>query len=64
MAYKYGDIIIINNMLDPNGVNPKPRRAVVVTTDADLASGKPLVVIAIAGFQQNQPLSADAVPLP
>jgi hypothetical protein len=51
-------------MLDPNGVNPKNRRAVIVTSDDDLATGQPIVVVAIAGYQRGQSLTDDCVRLP
>jgi len=30
-----GDIVTVNNMLDPNGKNPKPRPAVIVSESND-----------------------------
>jgi hypothetical protein len=63
--FKYGDIVIVRDMLDPNGVNPKDRRAVVVTAPADLAAGHPVVVVAIAGLPpKGVPIPGDHVPLP
>jgi mRNA-degrading endonuclease toxin of MazEF toxin-antitoxin module len=43
-----GDIVIVRDLLDPNGVNPKDRPCVVVTRNDDLNAGAPIVVAAIS----------------
>jgi hypothetical protein len=37
-----GDIVIVWDLLDPNGVNPKDRPCVVVTRNEDLDAGAPI----------------------
>jgi hypothetical protein len=59
---RYADIIFAD-VLDPNGENPKIRRMVVLTPDAALASGFPIVVAAVTGTLPT-PLTSDYVVLP
>jgi hypothetical protein len=43
--FRYGDIVLVADFLDPNGVNPKDRPCVVVTDPKDpLTVGQHLVV--------------------
>jgi mRNA-degrading endonuclease toxin of MazEF toxin-antitoxin module len=58
----YGDILLAE-VLDPQGRNPKVRRIVVLTPDAALAAGHPIVGAAVTSTLPN-PLTADYVPLP
>jgi len=60
---RFGDVIFADAVLDPNGRNPKTRRVVVLTPDAELASGFPIVAAAITGSIPT-PLTADYVLLP
>ncbi len=59
---RFADIIFAE-ILDPNGRNPKTRRAVVLTPDSELAAGFPIVVAAVTATLPN-PLTADYVKLP
>jgi hypothetical protein len=45
---QYGDIIFAEVSV-PNGLNPKIRRVVVLTLDAALAAGYPIVVVGVTG---------------
>jgi mRNA-degrading endonuclease toxin of MazEF toxin-antitoxin module len=56
----FGDIVLVADLLDPNGVNPKTRPCVVVTRDEDLAVGASIVVSAISTLLPG-PLPADSV---
>ena len=60
---RFADIIFADNVLDPQGQNPKTRRVVVITPDAALAAGYPIVAAAVTGTLPT-PLTADYVPLP
>jgi hypothetical protein len=40
---RYADIVFVADVLDPQGQNPKTRRVVVLTPDAELAAGYPIV---------------------
>lgn len=59
---RFADILFAE-VLDPNGQNRKTRRVVVITPDAELAAGFPIVVAAVTGTLPN-PLTADYVMLP
>jgi mRNA-degrading endonuclease toxin of MazEF toxin-antitoxin module len=58
-----GDIVIVVNLLDPQGRNPKDRACVLVSSAEKIASGGPLDVVAITTFLQD-PLPSDHVSLP
>ncbi len=60
---KYGDIVIVADVLDPNGRNPKNRACVVVTPSEEIEVGGPLDVVAITSLVPD-PLRGDQVPLP
>jgi hypothetical protein len=60
---RFADIIFAEGVLDPNGQNPKTRRVVVLTPDAELAAGFPIVAAAVTGTLPD-PLTADYVLLP
>ncbi len=62
-AVRYADIIFANNVLDPNGQNPKSRRVVVLTPDVHLAAGLPIVAACVTGSLPRQ-LTSDHVVLP
>jgi len=47
LSLSFGDIVIVTDLLDPQGRNPKDRPAVVVTPTDDLEAGRPVFVIAI-----------------
>ncbi len=59
---RYADIVFAE-IPDPNGMNPKVRRVVVLTPDAALAAGYPIVVAGVTGTLPD-PLSSDYVLLP
>ena len=46
--YKFGDIVQVQKLLDPNRQNPKDRPALIVTTDDDIATGDPITILAIS----------------
>jgi hypothetical protein len=58
----YADIIFADNVLDPAGGNPKSRRVIVITPDAELAAGYPSVAVGVTGSLQN--ITADHVLTP
>lgn len=55
--------IVFAEISDPNGLNPKVRRVVILTPDAALAIGYPIVVAGVAGTLPD-PLTSDYVVLP
>ena len=61
--YGFGDIVIVEALLDPQGRNPKDRACVLVTPSAEIAEGGPLDVVAITS-KLPAPLPRDHVPLP
>ena len=60
---RFADILFAEGVLDPSGQNPKTRRIVVLTPDAALAAGYPIVAAAVTGTLP-EPLTADYVVLP
>jgi mRNA-degrading endonuclease toxin of MazEF toxin-antitoxin module len=56
----HGDIVIIDGLPDPNGVNPKSRPCVIVTADEAIAAGDPIQVVAISTMLPG-PVPPDAV---
>jgi mRNA-degrading endonuclease toxin of MazEF toxin-antitoxin module len=56
----YGDIVFIDGLADPNGVNPKFRPYVVITPDDAIAAGDPIHVVAISTMRPG-PVPPDAV---
>jgi hypothetical protein len=60
---RFADIIFVTDVLDPNGQNPKPRRVVVLTPDAALAAGFPIVAAPVTSQVPPVP-TADHVLLP
>ncbi len=46
--WSYGDIVIVDNLLDPNGVNAKSRPCIVVSRDEEIAAGGAVRVVAIS----------------
>jgi hypothetical protein len=61
--YYYGQILLVSDVLDPDGQNPKTRPIVVVTPDVEIAEGGGLFGVAVTGTFPD-PLPADAVELP
>lgn len=62
--YPYGSIVVVGQLRDPQGVNPKDRRCIVITPDADrIGSDGTIRVVAISSLVPD-PLPADLVPLP
>lgn len=62
MVLQQGSIVWVE-VSDPAGRNPKCRPAVIVTPDAEICAGQPIVVVA-ATTKVGQPLPANRVPLP
>lgn len=63
-VYPYGSIVIVAQLADPRGVNPKDRRCIVVTPEAEaVGPGGSIRVVAISSVVPD-PLPADLVPLP
>jgi mRNA-degrading endonuclease toxin of MazEF toxin-antitoxin module len=63
LTLKYGDIVIVSGLPDPQGRNPKDRPAVVVTPTEELEAGRPIFVVAIT-TTLLAPLPNDYVRLP
>jgi mRNA-degrading endonuclease toxin of MazEF toxin-antitoxin module len=63
-AYRFGQIVIVKDMLDPNGVNPKDRPAVIITHDDEILSGHTLAVVAISTILPGRPIPPHHVQLP
>ena len=64
MVIEYGDIVIVENLLDPQGRNPKTRPAVVMTPTDQIIAGGPLYVIGITTTLTPRPTDDDFVALP
>src|SRR5438270_2289768 len=62
-GHEYGDIIIVEGLLDPQGRNPKDRACVVVTPSDQIEDGGSLDVVAITSLLPDV-LPFDHVPLP
>ena len=60
--HAYGDVVLVEGLLDPQGRNPKDRPCVVVTNPDSPPDGRQLVV-AISTVLPD-PLPDDHVPLP
>ena len=60
---RYGQVVVVTDMLDPNGVNPKDRPAVVVSPSDELDAGRPVIVAAISTLRPGL-VPEDHVPLP
>ncbi len=58
-----GNIVIVLDLLDPQGRNPKDRACVLASSPERIAAGGPLEVIAITTLLPD-PLSSDHVLLP
>jgi mRNA-degrading endonuclease toxin of MazEF toxin-antitoxin module len=63
VSLSFGDIVIVTELLDPHGRNPKDRPAVVVTPTEDLEAGGAIFVIAIT-TTLPEPLPDDYISLP
>lgn len=63
MAVRFGDVVIVAGLLDPQGRNPKDRACVVVTPPDQIEEGAPFDVVAIT-TKLPDPLPLDHVPLP
>jgi mRNA-degrading endonuclease toxin of MazEF toxin-antitoxin module len=61
--FHYGQILLVAEILDPNGQNPKTRPVIVVTPDALIVEGGELFGVAVTGTSPD-PLPDDAVKLP
>jgi mRNA-degrading endonuclease toxin of MazEF toxin-antitoxin module len=58
-----GDIVIVVDLLDPQGRNPKDRPCVLLSSSERIAAGGPFEVVAITTFTPD-PLPFDHVALP
>ena len=58
-----GDIVIVVDLLDPQGRNPKDRACVITSAPEQILAGGPLDVVAITTVLPD-PLPFDHVPLP
>ena len=63
MTLTYGQIVIVSDMLDPNGVNPEDRPSVVVTPSNEIQADGPFTVVAISTVLPG-PVPDDHVALP
>ncbi len=63
MPLIYGEIVIVSEMLDPNGANPKDRPSVVVTPSCEIGAEGPFTVVAISTVLPG-PIPDDHVALP
>jgi mRNA-degrading endonuclease toxin of MazEF toxin-antitoxin module len=61
-SLQFGDIVLVR-MVDPNGVNEKVRRAVVLTSNEELQRDGPIIIAAISGTLPEE-LTADHILLP
>jgi mRNA-degrading endonuclease toxin of MazEF toxin-antitoxin module len=61
--YHYGQILLVTDVLDPHGRNPKTRPIIVVTPDDVILEGGDLFGVAVTGTFPD-PLPVDAVKLP
>ena len=62
-SFQFGQIVVIDKMLDPNGVNPKDRPAVIISRSAEIDRDGFLFVIAISTLLPG-PVPSDHVKLP
>jgi hypothetical protein len=60
---RYADILFVAGVLDPAGQNPKTRRVVILTPNAALAAGFPIVAAPVTSRVPPSP-TADHVLLP
>jgi len=63
VVLRYGQIVIVSGMADPNGVNHKDRPSVVVTPTNEILLDGPVVVVAISTLLPG-PIPDDHVELP
>lgn len=61
---KLGDIVEVEQMLDPRGQNPKTRPAVILTKSTEIEASETLVVAAISSSHIPEKLPEDLVELP
>jgi mRNA-degrading endonuclease toxin of MazEF toxin-antitoxin module len=62
-SYQYGEIVIIEELLDPNDRNPKDRACVIVTPSDEIKEDGTLDVVAITSLVPDV-IPFDQVPLP
>lgn len=60
---RHGEIVIVTDLVDPMGRNPKDRPRVIVTPSDRIAEGGPVDVVAITS-KLPEPLPIDHVRLP
>ncbi len=61
LSVRFGDIVLVS-LVDMNGVNTKPRPAVVVSPNEVVSSGGPIVVVALTSTLPRV-MTEDHVPL-
>src|SRR4051794_3545928 len=54
--FRYGQTVIVKDMLDPMGRNAKDRPALIVTPDDEIIAGGPLSVVGISTLVLGKPL--------
>jgi hypothetical protein len=62
-SYQFGDIVMLV-ILDPNGVNPKLRPALIISTDDEMASNAVIRVASVSSSNIPDPLSPMYFELP
>ena len=62
--FRFGDIVEVEQMLDPKGQNPKIRPALILTPTAEIAQSESLVVAAISSSHIPEKLPEAFVELP
>jgi mRNA-degrading endonuclease toxin of MazEF toxin-antitoxin module len=62
-SLQFGQIVVVEKMLDPNGVNPKDRPAVIISRADEIDRDGFLFVVAISTLLPG-PLPSDHVKLP
>lgn len=63
LTHRYGEIVLVSAILDPQGRNPKDRPAVIVTPEDRIDEGQSIEIVAITTLIPD-PLPDDHVLLP
>jgi len=62
--YPYGSIVIVSDLSDPQGRNPKDRRCVVITPDSEPRHTTGTIDVVAISWTYPIPLPADHIPIP
>lgn len=62
--YPYGTIVIVSQLLDPQGRNPKDRRCIVLTPDAETPGPEGTIDVVAISSVVPDPLPPEFVHLP